>query len=40
VERGRISVTPLPDRTVGQDLLDALKHVLPQVETELLASLA
>lgn len=40
VEQGKISVTPLPDRTVSHDLLDALRRVLPQIEAELLASVA
>ncbi len=38
VEQGKISVSPLPDRTVGEDLLSALRRVLPEVEAELCAS--
>ena len=40
VERGKISVSPLPDRTVDHELMNALWRVLSEIEVDLLSSVS
>ena len=38
VEHGRVSVTPLPDRGVGEEFISRLRPLVAEIEAELLAS--